>query len=338
MQSLTDTIQHYAPVVVFLNMLVARVGLPLPVVPTLMAAAALARHSPWQLGEIIIAGAAGAVISDFVLYRCGFRYGQRFLALLCRISLSPDFCVRRTEAAYARVGGWSLVIGRFVPGLSLIAVAMAGVTRMSHLSFVLLDGSGALIFVGASVALGLIFQDAIIGLFSALAELGALGLLAILCALAIYLLIRWWRRLLFIRQLRMDRITVADLRTLVDTGQKLIIVDVRSKEARAECGIIPGAIAAHPEDVDPLIRELPRDAEIIVYCACPNEESAATAAKHLKRAGFKRIRPLLGGIDAWVEAGHPVERIALAEGGEPVGLAAEAEPSEGDAPARELQR
>jgi membrane protein DedA with SNARE-associated domain/rhodanese-related sulfurtransferase len=338
MQSLTDTIQHYAPVVVFLNMLVARVGLPLPVVPTLMTAAALARHAPLQLGEIIVAGAGGAVISDFVLYHCGFCYGQRFLALLCRISLSPDFCVRRTEAAYARVGGWSLVIGRFVPGLSLIAVAMAGVTRMSRLKFILLDGAGALIFVSASVALGLIFQNAIISLFSALAEFGAFGLLIVLCALAAYLLIRWWRRLLFIRQLRMDRITVADLRMLLDADQKLTIVDVRSKEARAEYGIIPGAIAAHPEDIDPLIRELPRDAEIIVYCACPNEESAATAARHLKRAGFKRIRPLLGGIDAWVEAGHPVERIPPVEDGDAAGLAVEAEPSNDDAPAQELLR
>jgi hypothetical protein len=44
-----------------------------------------------------------------------------------------------------------------------------------------------------------------------------------------------------------------------------------------------------------------------VYCACPNEESAATAAKHLKRAGFKKTRPLLGGIDAWIQAGHGIE-------------------------------
>jgi rhodanese-related sulfurtransferase len=51
-----------------------------------------------------------------------------------------------------------------------------------------------------------------------------------------------------------------------------------------------------------------------VYCACPNEESAATASKHLRQAGFTKIRPLLGGIDAWVEAGHPVERPRVGKG------------------------
>jgi rhodanese-related sulfurtransferase len=106
----------------------------------------------------------------------------------------------------------------------------------------------------------------------------------------------------------MDRITVAELRKLIDDGQEIVILDVRSKEIRAQDGTIPGAVPAHPTDTDPALKGYPRETEIIVYCACPNEESAATAAKHLKQAGFKKIRPLLGGIDAWVQAGHPVER------------------------------
>jgi rhodanese-related sulfurtransferase len=109
----------------------------------------------------------------------------------------------------------------------------------------------------------------------------------------------------------MDRITVPELRELIDAGQELIILDVRSREARARDGIIPGAISAHPEDIDPVIRGYSPDTEIIVYCACPNEASAATAAKHLKHAGFKKIRPLLGGIEAWVQAGHPLERVEV---------------------------
>ena len=122
------------------------------------------------------------------------------------------------------------------------------------------------------------------------------------------MLTKWWRRRLFIRQLRMDRITVAELRKLIDDGQEIVILDVRSKEIRAQEGTIPGAVSAHPTDIDPALKSYPREMEIVVYCACPNEESAATAAKHLRRAGFKKIRPLLGGIDAWVQAGHPVDR------------------------------
>jgi rhodanese-related sulfurtransferase len=100
---------------------------------------------------------------------------------------------------------------------------------------------------------------------------------------------------------------------LIDAGKELVILDVRPRDVRAQDGIIPGAISAHPEDIDPVIKSYSLDTEIIVYCACPNEASAATAAKHLKRAGFKKIRPLLGGIEAWVQAGHPVERTEFME-------------------------
>jgi rhodanese-related sulfurtransferase len=156
--------------------------------------------------------------------------------------------------------------------------------------------------------LGVIFQDAITSFLSMLVDYGKFGVAAVLAAIGLYVFIKWLQRRLFIRQLRMDRITVAELRKLIDDNQPLLIVDVRPKEIRENDGIIAGAVSAHPADLNPLILDYPREAEIVVYCACPNEESAATAANHLKRAGFKKIRPLLGGIDAWVEAGHSVER------------------------------
>src|SRR5262245_9358610 len=155
--------------------------------------------------------------------------------------------------------------------------------------------------------LGVFFQNAITSVLATLTELGTIGILAIVACLALYLLFKWWRRMLFIRQLRMDRITVPELRELIDAGQELVILDVRPRQVRVQDGIIPGAIFAHPEDIDPIVKSYAPGTEIIVYCACPNEESAATAAKHLKQAGFKKIRPLLGGMEAWVKAGHPIE-------------------------------
>jgi rhodanese-related sulfurtransferase len=109
----------------------------------------------------------------------------------------------------------------------------------------------------------------------------------------------------------MSRITVDELRRLMHEGTDILILDVRPPDVRATEGIIPGAVAAHPAEIQAVKDIYSRERETIVYCACPNEASAATAAKHLRRAGFKRIRPLLGGIDAWVEAGHPLERREL---------------------------
>ncbi len=307
MQHIISVIEQHGLLVVFLNVLLAQSGLPLPAFPTLMAAAALVTPSRYQVTEIILAGVAGSLIADLAWYWSGRRYGRRILGLLCKMSLSPDFCVSQTETAFTKVGPWSLPLAKFFPGLSTISVAMAGVTKMSLPAFLLLNGSGAVLSVSVPVVLGRIFHDAITDILSALTDVGKFGVLLLLSVLGLYLLIRWWRRQAFIRQLRMNRITVDELRGLIDQGRKLLILDVRPQEARQE-GMIPGAVPAHREDIDPVVTTYSRELEIVVYCACPNEASAAVAAKHLKQAGFKKIRPLLGGIDAWVQAEQPVER------------------------------
>jgi membrane protein DedA with SNARE-associated domain/rhodanese-related sulfurtransferase len=301
-------IETYGLLVVFLNVLLAEGGLPLPAFPMVMTAAALLTQSRHQAFEIILAGVSGALIADLAWYLGGRRHGRRVLGLLCKMSLSPDFCVRQTEAVFLKFGPWSLLLAKFFPGLSTISVAMAGVTKMPLPSFVLLNAIGALLSVSVAVGLGLIFQDAIADILLMLTEIGKYGVLFLVAALGLYLLARWWRRRAFIRRLRGDRITVDELRGLISEGRNPLILDVRPQKIREAEGIIPGALPAHPEHIDPLVMTLPHDREIVVYCACPNEVSAATAAKHLKQAGFKNIRPLLGGIDAWVEAGQPLER------------------------------
>ena len=311
MQDLVSLIEQHGLVVVFLNVLLCQSGLPVPAYPTLMTAAALVTQSRYQIPAIILAGVAGSFIPDLALYWSGGRYGRRILGLLCRISLSPDVCVRQTETAFAKLGPWSLLFAKFVPGLSSLSVAMAGVTKLPLPAFLLLNGIGALLFVGVPVALGRIFQREISDLLATLARVGVWGVAILLAALAVYLLARWWRRQAFIRRLRMARITVDELRRLIDEGPPPLILDVRAKIARAEDGIIPGAVPAHPKDIDPVVMAYAHDREIVIYCACPNEATAATAAMHLRRAGFTQIRPLLGGITAWVAAGYPVERERL---------------------------
>jgi membrane protein DedA with SNARE-associated domain len=159
-------------------------GLPLPAFPTLMATAALVTQNRYQVSEIILAGVAGSLIADLAGYWSGRRYGRRILGLLCKMSLSPDFCVSQTETAFTKVGPWSLPFAKFFPGLSIISVAMAGVTKISLPAFLLLSGIGAFLSVSVPVVLGRIFHDAITDILSTLADIGKFGVLSVLAVLA----------------------------------------------------------------------------------------------------------------------------------------------------------
>jgi len=308
MQDVISTLQANAAWAVFLNVMLNQGGLPLPALPTVLTAAALSAQHPNRLAAVVMAGVSGALLGDLVQYWCGKRFGRRILSMVCKVSFSPDFCVSQTETMLAKVGPLSLIFAKFLPGVSLLSVAMAGITQMRLPLFLLLDAIGAVLFVGAIATFGWLFENEIISVIDKLAAFGLWGALATLSMLALYMAARWVQRQLFIRSLRMSRITVDELQRLMADGRKILILDVRPLDARTAGGIIPGAVAAHPTEIQAVLEAYPHERETILYCACPNEASAATAAKHLRRAGFTRIRPLLGGIDAWVQAGHRLEQ------------------------------
>jgi membrane protein DedA with SNARE-associated domain/rhodanese-related sulfurtransferase len=309
MEQFAAEIQRYGLWVVFLNVLLAESGLPLPAFPILVVAGALAASGGGALIGLISAGVAACLIADLAWYWCGQRSGGRVLGWLCRMSLSPDRCVRQTETMFLKVGKSSLLFAKFLPALSTVSVAMAGVSRMPLALFVVLDAVGALIFVSVALLLGWAFQDSIADLLKAMADAGKIGMLGLLVLLCLYLLMRWWRRRLFMRQLRMDRITVAELRRAIEDGRNPLILDARPKEIRLRDGMIPRAMPAAPEDIDAIMTAARPARTVVVYCACPNEASAATVAKRLQQAGLKTIHPLLGGIDAWIAAGLPLDRL-----------------------------
>jgi rhodanese-related sulfurtransferase len=177
-------------------------------------------------------------------------------------------------------------------------------------SFPVLLLAGAAVSSSASfcaavlVLMGIVFHHAIDDVIATLNALGEIGGLIVFGAVAVYLAVKAWERVAFARQLQMDRISVEELVSLMHTDPPPVILDVRSPEARAREGVIPGSLSAHPSDMHPSLSGLNKESEIVIYCACPNEASAAVAATHLKRAGFRKIRPLRGGIDAWLKAGY----------------------------------
>src|SRR5215469_2373536 len=310
MQLFTHLIESYGLLLIFAVVLLDEIGLPIPSLPALVAAGAIAHNGHFSLPAVIAAALAGALLADIIWYWAGLRFGRRILAILCRISLAPDSCVRQTESLFSRVGSWSLIFARYVPAFTNIAVAMAAVMRLRLALFLSFNLAGGFLYYGLAALVGALFHRAVADVLHTMAAFGTISIVAVAVVFAIYILLRWWERVTFIRQLRMDRISVDELISLMESGTPPVILDVRSADARGRDGIIPGALAAHPEDIHPILSEISPETEIVVYCACPNEATAAIAARHLKRAGFKRIRPLLGGTDAWVGSGRSLAKAA----------------------------
>lgn len=299
---------------VFVNVLLEQLGLPVPAVPTLVVAGAMAANSRLP-GAALYALAVGAcVIADAGWYLAGRMYGGRVMSLLCRISLSPDSCVSQTQSAFERWGARVLVFAKFVPGLALIAPPLAGATRMSPARFAAFSALGSLLWVGAALLAGVLLRRQIEQLLPQAAHVGRAVAVIVLVLLASYIALRWWERRRFYAALDMARISVAELRARLEGGAAPVIVDVRSPTAQTlELRRIPGALHLPVAEVARHLRELPRDREIILYCTCPNEASAAQAARLLINDGFRQVRPLKGGLGAWIEAGYTVEAVARTE-------------------------
>lgn len=308
MQQLIELIQQHGLWLVFVNVFVEQAGVPIPAYPTLVIAGAYLTPGAHRVALLLAVGALSAVAADTLWYLAGRRYGTRVLKTLCRLSLSQDSCVRQTEVIFERFGPTSMLFAKFVPGFASVATALAGAIGLRYWKFVLFDLLGALLWVGLAVALGYLFRDAIGDAMDTLESLGKRGLVLIVCAFALWILVKWWRRLLFVRQLRMDRVTVDELKTMLDNNGGATILDVRSALSQETSGRIPGARAVDFANIAGGLDGVRTDGDVIVYCACPNEATAVKVAQQLRALGFRRVRPLLGGIDAWIDAGNDVER------------------------------
>jgi len=298
--TLTAWFGHVGILAVFVLVFTEQVGLPLPVYPVLVAAGAWSVRGGPSLVQITAIAVVACLLADLGWYAAGWRFGSRVLRAMCRLSLEPDSCVSDAEHLFGRFGSRVLVVAKFIPGLGAVATAMCGVVRGRLSGFLLYDSIGAALWAGSGVALGSIFHDAVDDVFSELAALGRVGGLLILALLAAFLALKLWRRHQFLRQLRMSRISVQELHRLREEGAPLLLVDARPSASRARDGMIPGAIAFE------LLLEGAknrRGGEVVVYCACPNEASAARIARKLMSLGFHPVRPLAGGIHAWQDAG-----------------------------------
>ena len=244
-----------------------QIGLPLPSMPLLLAAGALAGTGRLSLFASLVCAVFAAVMADSVWYSLGRLKGIKVLQLLCKISLEPDSCVRRTEGVFAKRGARSLLIAKFLPGLGTVAPPLAGVFHMSVGRFLLYDGVGSILWAGTFLGLGFAFSGQIERIAEHLEQLGSGLLVLIVAALAGYIGYKYFARRRFLRELRIARITADELKKKIDAGEELVIVDLRhAMDFEAEPEIIPGAFRMDAKELEEQTDRLPRDRAVILYC------------------------------------------------------------------------
>jgi membrane protein DedA with SNARE-associated domain/rhodanese-related sulfurtransferase len=307
MDSIAAEIVRYGVPLVGFNVLLQQLGLPIPAVPTMMLAGALAVAGRISFVEAFAISVAASLVADLLWFWLGRRYGYPVLRFLCRISLSPDTCVRQTEGIFERWGFFSVVVSKFVPGFATVAPPIAGALKMGSGSFVAASLASAALWVGAAMIAGAVFARQIDVALAWMAEHLPLAAFVIGAIVSAYVLVKAWQRWRMARLLATAMISTDELRERLDGEPRPFVIDVGSSLAHNARPHIPGAVLL---DLDAISHadDFPDDREIAVYCACPNEESARRGAQILLRKGYRRVRPLLGGIDAWITAGYPVEQ------------------------------
>jgi membrane protein DedA with SNARE-associated domain len=264
--ALAFLMQHrYA--VLFSVVLLEQLGLPIPATPFLLGAGALAGMGQLSFGAALGLAVSASFASDLVWYQAGRRRGGSILRLLCRISLEPDSCVRRTENTFARYGARTLLVSKFVPGLNTVATPLAGIVGMRLPVFVLYSIAGGTLWAGTFLLLGHAFRHQL----DAVARLAiALGgrLAAVLAVLfAAWLAWKWHERRRFLRALRVARIGPEELKLKLDAGEDVVIVDLRhALDFEADPRTIPGALRFAAEDLEETHAAIPRGREVVLYC------------------------------------------------------------------------
>jgi membrane protein DedA with SNARE-associated domain/rhodanese-related sulfurtransferase len=292
---------------VFAWVFIEQAGLPIPSAPLLLATGALAGVHQMNLTLAITLATLAAISSDSMWYELGRRKGVRVLQLLCRISIEPDSCVRRTQVSFGKNGASVLLVAKFIPGLNAMAAPLAGIIRMGWRRFLLFDVLGAFLWVSAFTMTGYVFSGELERIAANTAYMGKGLVFLLLSGFGGYIGWKFYNRRSFLRRLKIARITPEELKEKIDAGEDVIIVDLRhALDFEAQPETIPGALHMEAAELEEANEIIPRDREIVLFCACPNEVTAARLALLLRSKGITRIRPLAGGYEGWRSRGFPL--------------------------------
>lgn len=266
MRQTLEFVLHHGYALLFFWILAEQGALPLPSIPLLLACGALARDGRMNPVAILCLGVTASLLADNIWFQLGRRRGSKVLRFLCRIALEPDSCVRRTEEVFLRYGSRSLLLAKFVPGLNAAATPLAGISGMHWGRFLLFDGLGALLWISTYTLAGYLFAGQLETALAYLQQMGSWVGLLVAGLLAGWIAFKFIQRRRFLRKLEVARITVEELSRMLERGEEVMILDLRSGLENDNSGI-PGALRVPVEELIERHRDIPRDRDIVLFCS-----------------------------------------------------------------------
>lgn len=315
---------RHAYSVMFGWVLVEQAGLPVPSVPLMLAAGTMSAAHKVHLALLLLLILLACLVADSMWYWLGRRFGGRVLDVLCKMSLEASTCVHRAQGSITRRGGITLLFAKFIPGVSTIAAPIAGQSGMAFPEFVAYDMTGTLIWAAAWLFAGRFFGDVArrsSEFFATLTRSAAGLVLLMIVGIIVY---RYVQRRRFMTELRGLRLEPEALLDMIDASRRdgidpPFIIDLRHPlDVLTDPMVVPGALRIGPDELRTHREEIPRDREIVLYCTCPSEQTSAKTAMELRRLGVRRVRPLRGGLQAWKDAGYPLEAVLVSPPTTPV--------------------
>lgn len=258
----------YGYLVIFIWVLLDQAGLPLPALPLMLAAGVLVGGGELALWAVLLVTLLASVPVDFFWYYVGKAKGGKVLNLLCAISLEPDYCVRNTESVFEKLGPFSLLVAKFVPGLQTLAPPMAGLTGMSLMQFLFLEVAGTLIWAGVFLAIGMIFHSELEAMALAMAEFGFWAGFGLVMVIVAYIGIKFVQRQVFIRSLRMRRLEPEEVYEMLEHKENTHVIDLRhSSDFDLLPETVPSALRVPMEAIDRHAHRIPRNSDVVLYCS-----------------------------------------------------------------------
>lgn len=307
MQHIIELIRQYGVLAVCVSVLLEDSGLPIPSYPVLMVASAFTLTS-LTAPLVLIAAVAAAICADTVWYYAGRRLGPRIMRIVSRMSFSTGNTVLSTQKWFGRVGPWALLMVKFLPGIALATIVFSGVSRLRLSRFLVFDAIGSAIYLAVPLVLGQVFHDAIAAMLIYFTRFGQAGAIVLVALVVPYAIVRLLMRRALVRKLADARVSAEQLMQMSGNPAGPVILEIRAGKAPYSAGSsIPGALQVNRSGIAAAVKQVPRNTEIVIYAPPADLRLELIAARVLEKAGFKKVRPLRGGIKAWIAAGCPIE-------------------------------